>query len=46
MRVDTEESLKNGDKNRTMKDGIWRQLPELNAVGEQKTTKKFVGWKG
>jgi hypothetical protein len=27
-----------------MKGGIWRQMPELYAVGEQETMKKFVGW--
>jgi hypothetical protein len=46
VRVNAEEVLADGDKYRKMQDGIRRQLPELNVVGEHEATKEFVGWKG
>jgi hypothetical protein len=44
--VDAEESLANSVEDGQVKDGIWSQLPKLNAIGKKKASKKFVDWKG
>jgi hypothetical protein len=36
--IDAQKTLAYGDKNGEMQNGIWCQLPELNAVGEGKET--------
>jgi hypothetical protein len=46
MGVDAEEGLVDSDKNHEMQDRFRRQLLEVNAIGKQETTEKFVGFKG
>ena len=43
MRLDAKETLTKGDKDSKLKDRIGRQLPQLDAIGEEETPKKLVG---
>jgi hypothetical protein len=42
MGVNAEESFAEGNEDGEMKDGIRGQLPELNPIGKEKRTNKFV----